>query len=73
MTMCECGEDATRLWDEGGDYAFWTGQPRYTPVCDACYEVKENYEPPDPDGECFRGGEAAAFAAEQAAAYRRLK
>jgi hypothetical protein len=28
-------------------------------------------EPPEPDGECFRGGEAAAFEAEQQARIQR--
>lgn len=30
-------------------------------------------EPPEPDGEVFRGGEAAAYLAEQQAAAQRLK
>ena len=30
-------------------------------------------EPPEPDGETFRGGEAAGFASEQQAAAQRLK
>lgn len=30
-------------------------------------------EPPEPDGECFRGGEAAAYEREQMAAWQRLK
>lgn len=30
-------------------------------------------EPPEPDGECFRGGEAAAYLADQQAAAQRLK
>lgn len=30
-------------------------------------------EPPEDDGECFRGGEAAAYLAEQQEAARRLK
>ena len=30
-------------------------------------------EPPEPDGECFRGGEAAAFEAERMAEARKLK
>jgi Zn-finger nucleic acid-binding protein len=31
----------------------------------------DNYEPPDPDGEAFRGREAAAFEAEQMARIQR--
>ena len=30
-----------------------------------------NYEPPEPDGECFRGGEAAAYEAEEMARIQR--
>lgn len=36
-------------------------------------EVLEDDEPPEPDGECFRGGEAAAYEAEQMAQWQRLK
>lgn len=60
-------------WDEGADYAFWTGQPRHNPVCADCFREKDNREPPEPDGEAFRGGEAAAYAAEQAFQAQRLK
>ena len=71
---CEdCGEPATRRWDEGADYAFWTRQPRYTPVCEACWTRRDNREPPEPDGEAFRGGESAAYLAEQQDRARRLK
>lgn len=43
---CEdCGEPATRAWDEGYDFAFWTGQPRHTPVCAECWTVRDNREP----------------------------
>jgi hypothetical protein len=36
--------------------------------------AQDNYEPPDPDGECYRGGEAAsALAEEQARIQRDLK
>lgn len=36
---------------------------------DACpvHGVDPDHEPPEPDGECFRGGEAAAYEAEQMA------
>lgn len=33
----------------------------------------EDCEPGEPDGEAFRGGEAAAYQREQMAAYQRLK
>jgi hypothetical protein len=70
---CECGEPATKWWDEGEDYAFWTRQPRYTPVCADCWTRNDNREPPEPDGEAFRGGEAAAYQAEQCAQWQKLK
>ena len=41
--------------------------------CHECF-LRANYEPPEPDGEAFRGGEAAAFEAEtQARIQRELK
>lgn len=49
---------------EGG-----TGGPCTQPDCEVCWPD----EPPEPDGECFRGGEAAAFEAEQMAEWQRLK
>jgi RecJ-like exonuclease len=39
-----------------------------------CHECWDNYEPDDPDGEAFRGGEASSFEAEtQARIQRELK
>lgn len=70
---CACGEPATTFFDEGYDYWFWTNQPRLTPVCAECKTRRENREPPDPDGEDFRGGEAAAYRAEQQQRAQRLK
>ncbi len=72
-SCADCGEPATMDWDEGPDYAFWTSEPRRTPICDDCWEKRDNREPPEPDGEAFRGGEAAAYQAEQMAAAQRLK
>lgn len=40
--------------------------------CPACRDWRSNREP-DEDGEAFRGGEAAAFAREQAADSQKLK
>jgi hypothetical protein len=37
----------------------------YMHLCDPCKRRLDNYEPPDPDGEAFRGGEAAAYENEQ--------
>ncbi len=71
---CEdCGDIASSLWANGSDEVFWTGCERYVPLCDACWTKRDNYDPPDPDGEAFRGGEATAYMQEQQAAARRLK
>jgi hypothetical protein len=45
------------------------------PLSHPCFgEPDVDYEPPEPDGECFRGGEAAAYnAEEQARIQRELK
>lgn len=40
---------------------------------DYCADCEESYESPDPDGEDFRGGEAAAFMAAQMADWQKLK
>lgn len=67
----ECGEPATCEWDEGADYAYWTNGERFTPVCADCWTVRDNEEPPEPDGEAFRGGEAAAFNRDEMARIQR--
>jgi len=54
----DCGEPATHSFDEGADYAFWTGLPRFVPVCGDCWTIRDNREPSEPDGECYRGREA---------------
>ena len=41
--------------------------------CGHRYGGCEDCEPPEPDGEAFRGGEAAAYEAEQMHAAQRLK
>ena len=38
-----------------------------TERCEVCGKEECKCEPGDPDGECFRGGEAAAYEAEQQA------
>lgn len=73
LPACDCGARSVRFWDEGADYEFWTVEPRFTPVCQACWTRKDNAEPGDPDGEAFRGGEAAAYQREQQMAAKRLK
>jgi hypothetical protein len=73
----DCGEDiplteTAFYWDVSDDEVFWTGcPPRFGPICELCWEKRDNYEPPDPDGEAFRGGEAAAFTADQQARLQR--
>lgn len=39
--------------------------------CQFCREWRENREPDEPDGEAFRGGEAAAYEREQMARIQR--
>lgn len=41
--------------------------------CPACRTWRDNREAPEPDGEAFRGGEAAAYEREQMAEWQRLK
>lgn len=50
---------------EGG-----TGGPCTDPDCEKCWPDRE---PPEPDGECFRGTEYASALAEQQAQAKRLK
>jgi hypothetical protein len=67
--------DTAFFWETSDDEQFWINAPKtHGPVCEACWVKRDNYEPPEPDGECFRGGEAAAFRdAEQARIQRELK
>lgn len=66
MILChDCAEwgeqtTATRTWDRGYDFAFWTHEVQVIAVCEEHWHRRDNYEPPEPDGEAFRGGEAAA-------------
>jgi hypothetical protein len=48
------------------------GSGRLMRLCELCIE-DDNREPGEPDGEAFRGGEAAAFARDQQDAARRMK
>lgn len=45
-------------WVDGICYCLECGEP---------LDQDDNREPGDPDGECFRGGEASAYLAEQQA------
>lgn len=40
-------------------------------ICKAGLTCDPDYEPPEPDGEDFRGGEAAAYSAEEQARIQR--
>lgn len=45
-------------------------------ACEDCaldLEREKDREPPEPDGEAFRGGEAAAYEREQMAEWQKLK
>lgn len=62
MTACvDCGDPATGLWVN----LDWPIRQTPEPVCYPCWHRRSNREPPEPDGECFRGREAAAYAAER--------
>ena len=78
MDICiDCEEDieGTRYYVETSeDERFWLRAPATTgPLCERCMTKRDNYEPSDPDGEAFRGGEAAAYQAEQMWKAQRLK
>lgn len=57
---------------EDEDRRFWMNLPAILgPLCERCYDRRVNDEPPDPDGEAFRGGEAASYEADQQARIQR--
>jgi hypothetical protein len=59
-------------WETSEDEQFWINAPKTEgPVCEACWVKRDNREGPEPDGEAFRGGEAAAFRAEEQARIQR--
>lgn len=70
----DCGEPGTMVWRHSDEEVFWTSVPREVLLCSDCWtRRRDNREPPDPDGEAFRGHEAAAYWAERAAEWQRLK
>jgi hypothetical protein len=71
----EWGEEtlATQRWDNREVHYYLPREPAWLDLCDAHFSERDNHEPPEPDGEAFRGGEAAAYQAEQMAAWQRLK
>lgn len=61
-------------WETSEDEQFWINAPKTEgPLCEACWLVRDNREGPEPNGEDFRGGEAAAYRAEQSHAAQRVK
>ncbi len=76
MKCFDCDEEVgVRYWTfSAEERQFTMGLPVQALLCYSCWRKRDNYEPPEPDGEAFRGGEAAAFEAEtQARIQRELK
>ena len=79
MTCKVCDErEATHTAEQHPHYDAWArwmsrNTLTWPATCDECWTEADNVEPPEPDGECFRGGEAAAFQAEQQAERQRVK
>jgi hypothetical protein len=73
----DCGEsiqetETAFYWETSEDEQFWINAPKTEgPVCEACWTVRDNREPPEPDGEAFRGGEAAAYERDEMARIQR--
>lgn len=45
MTCEDCCEaKALTTWDEGLDFALWTGRMRYTPLCVDCWLKRDRAE-----------------------------
>lgn len=64
-----CGEDGGWVREEVGP----GGAKDDLAYCRDCFLEARNTEPPEPDGEAFRGGEAEAWEATKMAEARRLK
>lgn len=81
MSCVDCGylgesDDAPivlREWRHSDEEVFWMRVPRTILLCDEHWQRRDNAEPPDPDGEAFRGNECAAYQAEQMHQAQRLK
>lgn len=65
--------EATQRWDNREVHYWIRSEPEWLNLCDCHYAKRDNAEPDDPDGEAFRGGEAAAYQAEQMTQAQRLK
>jgi uncharacterized Zn finger protein (UPF0148 family) len=64
MNVTACPDCGCSDFDRGRDGVI------YCVDCDHVID-DSNYEPPEPDGEAFRGGEAAAYSAEEQARIQR--
>jgi hypothetical protein len=74
MKCPKCGGECDR--DEVDIGVGVQGGPWGCPDChwvEGGYHSNDDREPPEPDGEAFRGGEAAAYEREQMAGYQRQK
>ena len=72
LRYATCADCFTRDEEQVQATTRWTHDATIL-LCADCFKARDNYEPPDADGEAFRGGEAAAYQAEQLEAARRLK
>ena len=75
MATCEgpsddCTGEATILRDTSDG---WLKPDHLCAACSAAYDQRCEDGPGDPDGEAFRGGEAAAYERGQMIAWQRLK
>ncbi len=76
MTLCDgTSEDCTGVATLTRDTSDgWLAPSHFCLSCAEAYaQWVDTYDPPDADGEAFRGGEAAAYQAELMAQARRLK
>lgn len=78
LTTDECSLGGDHDW-ERSEYDPSVGMMGSGQTCVKCgawrddADVADDYEPPEPDGECYRGGEYAASVAHDMAEARKLK
>lgn len=65
-----CGEDDRPVLD-WARVDPWGHTDETVKMCQPCIDLEENREPPEPDGEVFRGTEAAEYEREHMAAIQR--
>lgn len=69
--ICElCGEEDRPVF-RWATVDPWGREWNPVQLCQPCIDREENREPPEPDGEAFRGTEAAEYEREQMAAIQR--